>query len=163
MQPSGVTHRINATKLYYLNLLGRLILRPLLVTLGGDTGVAVRTCVLVRSRGPGYIVLTDRYPSSVAISLSSSRNILSPLLNIHPVLPIPNILIATTEYARVYRSRTMTQHGESSTRRGRTLRQTVTQDTPRGATEQQQGDNDQGGIVMKSTSFGIVCYLSEGA
>jgi hypothetical protein len=40
MQPSGVTHRINATKLYYLNLLGRLILRPLLVTLGGDTGVA---------------------------------------------------------------------------------------------------------------------------
>jgi hypothetical protein len=40
----------------------------------------------------------------------------------------------------------MTQHGESSTRRGRTLRQTVTQDTPRGATEQQQGDNDQGGI-----------------
>jgi hypothetical protein len=40
----------------------------------------------------------------------------------------------------------MTQYGESSTRRGRILRQTVTQDTPRGATEQEQVDDDQGGI-----------------
>jgi hypothetical protein len=40
MQSSEVANRINATKLYYLNLLGRLMLRPLLVTLGGDTGVA---------------------------------------------------------------------------------------------------------------------------
>jgi hypothetical protein len=52
--------------------------------------LSVRTCVPVRSRGPGYIVLKDRYPSSVAISLSSSRNILSPPLNIYPVSPIPN-------------------------------------------------------------------------
>jgi hypothetical protein len=40
----------------------------------------------------------------------------------------------------------MTQYGESSTQRGRILRQTVTQDTPRGATEQQQVDDDQAGI-----------------
>jgi hypothetical protein len=40
MQSSEVAHRINATKLYYLNLLGMLMLRPLLVTLGEDTGVA---------------------------------------------------------------------------------------------------------------------------
>jgi hypothetical protein len=69
---------------------------------------SVRTCVLVRLRRPRYIVLTDYYPSLVAISLLSLQNILSPLLNIHPVLPIPNILIATTKYARVYRSRTIT-------------------------------------------------------
>jgi hypothetical protein len=31
-----------ATKLYYLNLLGRLMLRPLLVTLGRDTSVAFK-------------------------------------------------------------------------------------------------------------------------
>jgi hypothetical protein len=31
-------HEINATKLYYLNLLGRLMLRPLLVALGGEAG-----------------------------------------------------------------------------------------------------------------------------
>jgi hypothetical protein len=37
---TATTMLSNATKLYYLNLLGRLILRPLLVTLGGDTGVA---------------------------------------------------------------------------------------------------------------------------
>jgi hypothetical protein len=63
----------------------------------------VRTCVPVRSRGPGYIVLTDRYPSSVAISLSSSRNILSPLLNIHPVLPIPNSFGTANWFCRMYR------------------------------------------------------------
>jgi hypothetical protein len=40
MQPLGVTYRINITKLYYLNLLRRLILRLLLVTLGRDTGIA---------------------------------------------------------------------------------------------------------------------------
>jgi hypothetical protein len=39
----------------------------------------------------------------------------------------------------------MTQHGESSTRRGRITRQTVTQDNPGGATEQQQVDDGQGG------------------
>jgi hypothetical protein len=42
MQLPEVAHRINATKSYYLNLLRRLILRPLLVTLGGDTSVASR-------------------------------------------------------------------------------------------------------------------------
>jgi hypothetical protein len=40
MQITEMAHRINATKLYYLNLLRRLMLRPLLVTLGGDTGVS---------------------------------------------------------------------------------------------------------------------------
>jgi hypothetical protein len=40
----------------------------------------------------------------------------------------------------------MTQHGESSTRRGRNTRQTVTQDTPGGATEDQQIDDSQGGM-----------------
>ena len=40
MQPSEMVHKINATKLNYLNLLGRLMLRPLLVTLGKDTGAA---------------------------------------------------------------------------------------------------------------------------
>jgi len=40
MQLSEVAYRINATKSYYLNVLGRLMLRPLLMTLGGDTGVA---------------------------------------------------------------------------------------------------------------------------
>jgi hypothetical protein len=42
MQPLEVTYRINAIKLYYLNLLRRLMLRLLLVTLGRDTGVASR-------------------------------------------------------------------------------------------------------------------------
>jgi hypothetical protein len=40
MQSLEVAYRINVTKLYYLNLLRRLILRPLLVTLGRDTSVA---------------------------------------------------------------------------------------------------------------------------
>jgi hypothetical protein len=40
MQILDVVHIINAPKLYYLNLLGRLILRPLLVDLGGEAGVA---------------------------------------------------------------------------------------------------------------------------
>lgn len=40
MQLSEVPYRINAKKLHYLNLLGRLMLHPLLVTLGRDTGVA---------------------------------------------------------------------------------------------------------------------------
>jgi hypothetical protein len=31
-------HKINATKSYYLNLLGRLMLRPLLVALGEEAG-----------------------------------------------------------------------------------------------------------------------------
>jgi hypothetical protein len=37
MQLSGVVHMINATKLYYLNLLRRLVLRPLLVDLDGGS------------------------------------------------------------------------------------------------------------------------------
>jgi hypothetical protein len=40
MKLSKVAHRINATKLYYLNLLGKLMLRPLFMNLGEDTGVA---------------------------------------------------------------------------------------------------------------------------
>jgi hypothetical protein len=40
MRLLGIAYWINATKLYYLNLLRRLMLRPLLVTLGGDTSVA---------------------------------------------------------------------------------------------------------------------------
>jgi hypothetical protein len=42
MQLSVMAYMSNATKLYYLNLLGRLMLRPLLVTLGRDTGVAFK-------------------------------------------------------------------------------------------------------------------------
>jgi hypothetical protein len=42
MQLSVMAYMSNASKLYYLNLLGRLILRPLLVTLGRDTGVAFK-------------------------------------------------------------------------------------------------------------------------
>jgi hypothetical protein len=33
-----MVHKINATKLYYLNFLGRLMLRPLLLALGGGSG-----------------------------------------------------------------------------------------------------------------------------
>jgi hypothetical protein len=33
-----MVHKINAAKLYYLNLLGRLMLCPLLVALGGKAG-----------------------------------------------------------------------------------------------------------------------------
>jgi hypothetical protein len=42
MQLSEMTCISNATMLYYLNLLGRLMLRPLLVTLGRDTSVAFK-------------------------------------------------------------------------------------------------------------------------
>jgi hypothetical protein len=40
MKLSEVVHKISATKLYYLNLLRRLMLRLLLVDLGGEAGVA---------------------------------------------------------------------------------------------------------------------------
>jgi hypothetical protein len=39
MQIIEIAYRINTTKLYYLNLLGMLILRPLLVTLGRNTSI----------------------------------------------------------------------------------------------------------------------------
>jgi hypothetical protein len=39
---SEVAQSINTTELYYLNLLGKLMLRPLLVTLDGGAGVASR-------------------------------------------------------------------------------------------------------------------------
>jgi hypothetical protein len=39
MQITEIAYRINTIKLYYLNLLRRLILHPLLVTLGRDTSI----------------------------------------------------------------------------------------------------------------------------
>jgi hypothetical protein len=47
MQSLEVANRINTIKLYYLNLLRRLILRPLLVTLGRDTSVASKLTSLL--------------------------------------------------------------------------------------------------------------------
>jgi hypothetical protein len=38
MQLSEVLHIINSTKLYYLNILGRPMLRPLLLAFGGESG-----------------------------------------------------------------------------------------------------------------------------
>jgi hypothetical protein len=47
MQIIEIAYRINTTKLYYLNLLGILILRPLLVTLDRNTSVTSKLTPLL--------------------------------------------------------------------------------------------------------------------
>jgi hypothetical protein len=58
MQLSGVVYIINTTKLYYLNLLRRLVLRPLLVDLDGGSDFGsklIPTPPIPNARLPNYL------------------------------------------------------------------------------------------------------------
>jgi hypothetical protein len=68
-----MVHKINATKLYYLDLPERLMLRPLLVALGGEAGFGQHLM-------HGHLVVRLCHGSGVSFPCTTYHSFMSPLL-----------------------------------------------------------------------------------